>query len=1002
MRNKSTLVVLAVVMLVLLMSVSRAPVQLLPHIEQNQLIVTTLLSGADAEQMEQTITTRQEQVLRQLKGIAQFTSVSEAGKTTITVGLENGVDPDLISSTIANTLNTAIERTSDMVGPTITLPPRQAAAWYFLRGIDSLEAHNPTKIDQLANTLAAGFKDIKGIEDVRLVGKPQSQILVSVDPERLAVAGVTLEQVQTHISQATGQSVGYRNIAGRKYRIKVEDEGVLTRLRQSVLYHHDGMALTLGDIAKIEVVRKERDLNIYSLGELSVAFRIQVAKDANLLDTLGLLQQKVDRLNETLLQSKGMRLTKSFDAATYLDKALGNVMSSFLLGLLLCSVLVLMLSRSIAQTGALIATVVASLLLTFGLVYLCGGAFNLVTLAGITLSVGLALDNAIIVYDNLLSADESARKQNKPVVEILPALFGSTVTSLIVLIPVFMIDGYISALFQDLALALGASLLASFVVSLVLLPALLKSTRFVDNPPTVSGDSRLLSLVTPKRLSVQGRSVMMVVAVAALAGAMWLFWPKTNLLPNAKWDQINVLFRIPNNYTLTHVEAKLGSTIRERVKQVFAEDKRVKNYYLMMAPSFGQLGIRLHDVEDAEDVIEVVKAKVFAGGDPVSPIVRRSAIFSSFNESGALTLVLSNNDIQSLTAAQNDLKAALEQAIEGARVTLSDTMLANLPTVSLALDEQRLVQTTMDRQGVMNFVKGLSDGRYVAKGFVDGEVLDINLSLDSWRHAEQIPHMPLSDQNGEVGRLGNFVQMSEFGAVARYHHINGIRGARLNVFLPEDMAIESGLDKINEVIDKVQPTTDTVIGWSPQVQQELDAKKQMIMALAVAGLLVFSLFVVLYESLTLSLIIMVTAPVAVIGGAISLWFSDLFGLASGDLLSLFAYLVLIGVSVNNSLLLIQKVQALAPNRDNLVDVVRRALADRMRPILLTTLTSVLGMLPFVFGGVGAEMFKGLALVIIGGLLLSVLATSFLVTNLIVIFAGEFVGDKETYNELQTA
>jgi multidrug efflux pump subunit AcrB len=996
-RNKSTLLILSVFLVIMLALLSRAPIQLLPHIEQNRLIITTWLKGADAQEIEQTVTLQQELVLRRIKGVREFSSTSEAGKSTITVTLQSDANIDLTSATIANTLNTALPRSANLVGPTIAQPPRQAAAWYFLTGYELQAKNNPARFDQLTRSLATTLKSTRGIEDVRLVGKTDAQVKINIKPQRLAYAGVSVTELENKLQEAIGKSVAHRNISGRKYRIKANDEGVINRIRAITLKKNNGQPLKLTDVASIEVVPKEGELHIYSLGKPAVAFRIQVDKKANIIESINALDAKVSYLNDTLLATKNMRLDKSFDASTYLYTALGNVLASFALGLFLCSLLVFAISRSLAQTLALVITIIASMVMTLGLVYLCGGAFNLVTFAGITLSVGMALDNAIIVYDNLLGCEPDKRRNNQAVIEIVPALFGSTLTSLIVLVPVFLIEGYISALFRDLALALGASLLSSFVVSLTLLPVLLKNTRFTASAPKLSSSSRLIGLMTPLKMAFRLRVVMVITAVAVIAVSTVLLVPKTDFLPNAKWEQVNVLFRIPNAYSLDYVEENLGKLIRSRVDKAFEGDERVKNYYLMLTPSFGQLGIRMHQIDDAQAVIDKVKAQIFPDGYPVAPIIRRSAIFSSFSDSDALGLVLSHTEVDQLVAAQGLLKTALEEGIEGVRVSEVNSFKANMPTIELTIDDARLARMAIEKDDIMAYVKALSASKYVGQGFVDGEILDISLSFDQWQYAQQIPYLSIASGEGTVSQLGNFVKLTEYGDIASYAHVNGIRSAKLNVFLPESMTVEAGLDQINQIMRQVQSQTDAVIGLSPEIQDSLLAKQQLIMALLIATVLVFTLFVVMYESFILSLLIMATAPVAILGGFIALWVSEQAGFASGDLLSLFAYLVLIGVSVNNGLLLIQKIQSMKPDKDNLTTIVRQAMADRMRPILLTTFTSVLGMLPFVFGGVGTQMFKGLALVVIGGLLLSVLATSFLVTNLIIIFANRFLSIKEEKN-----
>jgi HAE1 family hydrophobic/amphiphilic exporter-1 len=681
-----------------------------------------------------------------------------------------------------------------------------------------------------------------------------------------------------------------------------------------------------------------------------------------------------------------MELILSFDSSEHIKRAVALVQGNLGLGIALAMGLLYLMLRGWRATVLIAITIPFSLLAALLVLDLLGRSLNIISLAGLAFSTGLVLDAAIVVQENIVRLLQHGKPLKKAVVkgtvEVAPALFASTLTTVAIFTPIVFMEGVEGQLFFDLAVSMAVAVCASMLGAFFLVPVIagvcLKRESDGGQPP------RFWYRLARRYLSPAGtdrRALLWLLLLGPGAAAViWALAPDTDFLPEAKWEGIMTVFSVPPGASYETLEAEIGRTIMRRLEPYRTGEKSpgIRGYNLAMSEGGKLLFVYPENPREVQEVLALLKSEILADLPDTRAFSFQSSLLS-VNIGGSRSVYLNFNgeldDASRQVAAQTMQR--IGEAIPGAGLRPLPSLNAAQPQLVLTPDDHAVAQSGLDRSQVANMVRAATGGLYVGEQFDGSRRQDIILKAPRWATPEQLQAVPLATPLAGVQTLGQLTRAERRAGPTQLRRYNGERTFTLAITPPADMSLETALEKLQPIMADAQAQVSPGIhlmltGGSDDLA---DTISTMALNFAFAVLVLFLLMTALFRSALDSLVVLASMPMALAGGVLGLRALNLFAFQSLDLLTMIGFVILMGLVVNNAILLIDRARRGRAQGLSAEESIRMAVETRVRPIWMSTLTSVVGMLPLVLvPGVGSEIYRGLAVVIAGGMLTSTLFT----------------------------
>ena len=477
--------------------------------------------------------------------------------------------------------------------------------------------------------------------------------------------------------------------------------------------------------------------------------------------------------------------------------------------------------------------------------------------------------------------------------------------------------------------------------------------------------------------------------LGASALVILLLVPKANLLPQAPSDSLNAFFAMPPGGTVEMVETEIAGKIVDRLRPYMDHEQQpyIRGYNLSSFGSFNALFIYPQDPNRIEEMIEIVRDEVLIDLPDTQAFVQRSSLLNfGFDGGRSINLDIQGSNINALSEVAMQAMPKINEAIPGAQVRPFPGLQIAEPELQLVPNDRRITAAGLDRAAVANIVRAMTSGTFVGEYFDGNDRMDMILKGPTWGSPEELAAVPIATPLAGIQSIGELTDIRRTVGPTRLIRVNGQRTLTLQVTPPPEMTVQEALDTLRDVVSPQLRETlpdDVSIAYRGTADRLEGAFSTMKVNLAIAAMVLFLVLAAMFRSLRDGALVMLSMPLAIAGGVLALRVLNLFTTQAMDLLTTIGFLILLGLVVNNAILLVMQTRTAQHNGMSRSEAVANAVRVRARPIYMSTLTSIFGMLPLMLmPGVGSQIYRGLATVIIGGMFVSAIFTLILMPSIL--------------------
>ncbi len=1034
-------VIAAVLMVVLfgLVALQTIPIQLIPDVRKPTITVHTSWTGAAPAEVEREIVNRQEEVLRGLEGLDEMTSRSEDGSATVTLEFAVGTNMDRSLMLVANRLDRVNGYPEEADEPTLETAGSddQPIAWFILTRLPGNDTPIHTYGDFAENVIQDRMERVPGVSGINVYGGVEREMEVVVDPSRMARYGLTVPRVVNAL-RAANASVSAGSVDEGKRRYVVRSEGEFTTLEQvrNVLLRSERDSgtgrlarVTVGDIAEVRFGYKEADAVIRHFGAPAMAINATRETGANVIETMEGLRAALAELNAGPLPRNELTLKQVYDETVYINSAIDLVRQNIWVGGLLAATVLLLFLRSGSVTLIISLAIPVSVIGSFVAMAAMGRSINVISLAGIAFAVGMVVDAAIVVLENIYRLRQSGRPRRVAAYEGTQQVWGavlvSALTTVMVFIPILVLELEVGQLFRDIAVAISVAVMLSLLVAVTVIPALAKA--LLRRPVSETSGTRRLPVIDPlaatftrftlasteRIVSHRSLSLMVVALACGIAGtATWTFLPKLEYLPEGNRNLVFGIVMPPPGYNLDTTTG-IAREIEDSVRHLWRPDldptktgtaeappaadpsgpPQMDNFFFVARRSTTFLGGTSTEPDRVAELIPVLQRPVFKEPGTFGFIIQPSLFGRSVGSGRTIDVNISGPDLENVldvAVRATGMIGAILPRSDGNQLRPQPGLELGAPEVRVHPDPVRLSDNGVTAREFGDTLDAFNDGLRVAEITVDGERIDLTLIGAQGRveATQGIAGLPIVTASGTILPVTSLADVEVTSGPTEIRHVERERTVILQLRPAPTVALEAAMDLLeSEVLAplRAEGLPDGVrmrlAGTADKLVEAWDA---MVWQLAIAVIIVYLVMAVLFESFVYPLIILFSVPLATAGGIGGLAVLNTYIHQPLDMLTMLGFVILIGIVVNNAILLVH--QSLYNFRGEGMDIrqaIVEATRNRIRPIFMSTMTSVFGMLPLVaFPGAGSELYRGLGSVVLGGLALSALLTLLIIPPLL--------------------
>ena len=981
------------------------PVDLLPEIDYPRLAVYVRYANVGPEEMETIVTDPLENALSGIPNLERQSSRSEEGRSIVSLEFARGTD----ISEAANDVRAALDQLRNDL-PQEADPP---GIWKFdpnsqeIIDISVTSTRNLQELTQLLEReISQRFEQIPGVGSIEIRGGVYREVQVNLRRDRLKAAGLTAAEVQQAIQRENVQ------LPGGNVKEGVQDLYVRTlgeyrsteEIAGTVITNVNGNPIRVRDVAEIvdgyEDLRGLTELN----GVPVVRFGLQKQSGANTVEVAKDIREEVEIINA---ERSDVHLTVIGDQSEFIEQSIASVQNAALWGGLLAILVLYIFLRNGSTTFIIALSIPISVIATFGLLYFGGLTLNQMTFGGLALGIGLIVDNAIVVLENIVRQREQEGKSLMEAAsvgtrEVAGAIVASTLTTCVIFLPVVFMRTTSGQLFQTLALVVVFSLGCSLLVALTLVPVL--ASKFLSIKPEKEQkekkkswfEQRLKQFETWYTGRLEGalrhRRAVFAVTAMLILGAI-LLWPllPVELTPETDTDEIDVEMEMARGTNLAVAKTYLDE-LEAIVKPLLpAEDVETVATEVRgdgdaeVEISLKPAGQRTSDPNEiAANIREAVAGQIPGAEIRVQAqsglwILRR--LFSSGGGNEDVEVELRGYDLDQAQQLAQEIRRRME-ATEGlveARVGRRE----GRPEENIRFDRARISSLGLSVQDVAQAVQtnvGGSRAGYFREG---GEQFPITVRLrpEDRLTAQDLDNISVKTPEGEVIPVSTLVRREAGRGPTEVNHINGQRVTYISANLEDGVALGEAVERVRDELSTMQLPGDFSIVYGGAYREQQEARRDFIIAILMALALVYMVMAGQFERFLDPVIVMCSVPAALIGVIPTMMLTG----TTLNVQSIMGLVMLIGIVVNNAIVLVDYINLMRRERGmDVQEAVIEAARLRLRPILMTTLTTVLGLMPLALGwGVGASLQASLARVVVGGLTASTLVTLLLIPTVYV-------------------
>ena len=1084
--DRPTAVIAAVLMVTMFgaLALRTIPIQLTPDVARPVITVTTNWRGGAPAEIEREIVNRQEEAFKGIEGLASIESASEDGRARVTLEFNVTMDMDKALLLVANRLDRVSGYPTEAAEPELRTSGSEdnSIAWLVLRPKPGQERPIHTFGDFAEDVVRERLERVPGVGRADVYGVSRRELRAEIDPFRLARYRLTIGEVVGRL-RAADASISAGEVEEGKRRYVVRTDGAVQSVddvRKILLRTIQDPAtgrvsrLTVGDVADVRFVYQKPRARIRHLGTPSLAVSVKREIGANVIETMAGLRAAAAELQAGPVERAGLTLRQVYDETVYIDSALDLVQQNVYVGGLLAAIVLLVFLRSWRATTIVVLAIPVSIVGSFVAMAALGRSINVISLAGLAFAVGMVVDAAIVVLENIYRLREEGVPARKAALrgasEVWGAVLVSALTTVMVFIPILVLELEVAQLFRDIAVAISVAVLLSLLVAVTVIPALgsrllaKQGSRRSLSLPGVDAAARGIARAFVGYATLVGRSrlaalVIVILVCGAASLATWRFLPKLEYLPEGNRNLVFGIILPPPGYNLettTDIARGVEEAVRPhwtatqrtepgttaglvepaglagngaaaggpagaaavsadatrpgnetaRPRTATARDERsrpgagpprpgpgaggtrrpppgIEHFFFVATPSRTFVGATSAEPDRAGDLIPVLSGPVFREPGTFGFVSQPSLFGRTIGGGKRVDLDIKGPDLESILGVARRAMGQLFQALPrsgGTQVRPRPGLELGAPEIRISPNRARLADSGISVRELGQTVDIFNDGLRVAEITVDGKRLDFVLAGPANVRTQQIESLPVIASSGAILPVRSLADIRVTAGPTEILHRERVRTVTLEIRPPSSMTLQEAMDTVRSRI--IAPLVQgglpagVRMGLSGTADKLTATHAAMKWQLLMALVIVYLVMAILFESFVYPALIVLSVPLATAGAVAGLAALNLFQPQALDMLTMLGFVILIGIVVNNAILLVH--QALHLLRSEGMEpsaAIVAATRNRIRPIFMSTLTSVFGMLPLVlFPGAGSELYRGLGSVVVGGLALSAILT----------------------------
>lgn len=991
-------------------ALSKLSINLFPDMGENTIMVMTSYPGASAADIETNITKTLENTLNGVSDLKHLSSSSKENVSVIALEFEYGIDIDEATNNVRDKLDMVRQSLPDGAGtPTIFKFNMEDMPIMLLSATaeESLPALDKILDDKLATPLAR----ISGVGTVSVSGAPKREIQVFVDPNKIEAYGLTVEQISSAIaSENKNTPAGNIDIGSNTYAVRVEKEfKSANEMLNVVVGSFNGKPIYLKDVAIVNDGEQERLQKVYTNMVQGAMVTIQKQTDANAVKVSNGIKRELKKIQNDL--PSDVKVNIIIDGSENIVNTINSLKDTILTTFFIVMLVVFIFLGRWRATLIIVLSIPISLVASVIYLFATGNTLNIISMSALTIAIGMVVDDAIVVLENITSQIDKKVKPKEAAVhatqEVSISVIASTLTMLAVFLPLTMVSGTVGAFFNQLGWIVSIIMIVSTSAALTLVP-MMCSKMLKQDPGTHKWHQLLFKPINSAldalsrgygRLinwAVTHRAVVIVIALIIFISTVMLTVPgmKTEYMPSMDMGRLSISIELPVG-TQEDITGQLAAELSEKYMREIPELKIVNYNYgvadednaLASMNSNGthilnmnlNLGRKTERNRSTQEIAELIRKDL-----------KNNVLIKKYNVSegmgmGSTTSVkleIYGYDFNVSDRIAKDIAESMRNTDVISQVFISRDEYT--PEIHVDFDREKLMLNGINIATASQYVRNRINGSIMSFFREDGDEYNIRVRYapEFRTSIEDIENIVLYGGAGQAVRLSEVAKIVEGHTPPTITRKDRERLVTISGIVAKGYALSDAVTIAQRCIDEADIPSEFLVKIAGDYEDQQEAFSDMFMLIALIIILVYVVMASQFESLLDPFVIMFSVPFAITGVLIGI---RVHGLAMG-VMALIGVMILMGIVVKNGIVLIDYTRLCLERGMSINESVVTASRQRLRPILMTTLTTVLGMIPLAVGsGEGAEMWNGLGVVVAWGLSISTLITLVLIPTLYAIF-----------------
>ena len=1011
--NKPVTVALIFVTVAILgvFSLTKLSTNLFPDMGENTILVVTSYSGASAADIETNVTKPLENSLNSVSNLKHLSSTSKENISVIALEFEYGIDINEATNDVRDKLDMVTQALPDAVSiPTIFKFSLEDMPIMLLSATaeESLSSLDKILDDKVATPLAR----VNGVGTISVSGAPKREIQVFVDPDKLAAYGITVESISSTLAYENRNTpAGTIDIGSNTYSVRVEKEFKSAEEMLNVIVgtSPNGAPVYLKDVAKVNDGEQERLQKVFSNGKQGAMITIQKQTDANTVQVVKGIKKELKKIQRDLPSDININII--IDGSTNIIDTINSLKDTIMITFLLVMAVVFLFLGRWRATIIIVLSIPISLVASVIYLFATGNTLNIISMSALTIAIGMVVDDAIVVLENITSHIDRGAKPKEAAVhatqEVSISVIASTLTMLAVFLPLTMVDGIIGIFFKQLGWIVSIIMIVSTSAALTLVP-MMCSKMLKQNPRShrwhtvlftpinkgldalSRGYARLINWAVTHRKTV----VFIALLIFVVTCVTTLPNMKSGFLPAMDQGRLSISIELPVG-TGEEITGQLANELSTKYRSEIPEIKML-NYNYGMADEDNafasmqnngthiismniDLGRKTERERSTQEIAEYIRKDL-----KNNTIIKKYNVSEGMGMGGATTVKLEiyGYDFQNSDRIAFGLRDSLLNTPQFSQVLVSRDDYT--PEYYVDFDREKLRLNGIDVTTASTMVRNRINGSVMTFFREDGDEYNIRVRYapEFRQSIEDIENIILYGSQGQSIRVKDVAQVVEGMTPPKIERKDRERVVTVTGIVAKGYALSEAVEVAQQHIEKAEIPTEFMVKIAGDYENQQDSFSGLFTLLILIIILVYVVMASQFESLLDPFVIMFSVPFAIVGVLIGLAVNNM----ALDVMAMIGILILVGIVVKNGIVLIDYAILCRERGMDVNTAVTTASQQRLRPILMTTLTTVLGMIPMALGsGEGAEMWNGLGITVSWGLTVSTLITLVLIPTLYAIF-----------------